>query len=122
MRRRKKNRRPNANGIRPAVSAVADTFAGTSRSIALLRNGRARQNFRNDLIGRDAFEIGFRLEQHAMAKNGSSGGLHVIGNQKIAPSIAATAFATSIREIAARGLAPRLTAGELRVARTMETM
>jgi len=44
------------------------------------------------------------------------------GIKKSRPSIAAMALATSIMEMAARGLAPRLTAGELRVARTMETM
>src|SRR5712672_3342596 len=84
MNRSRKNRRPNANGIRPAFFAGAGTFAGTSRSMALLRNRSARQDFGNDLIRRDAFEVGLGLEQHAMAKNRRSCGFYIVGNHEIA--------------------------------------
>src|ERR1700674_2199978 len=83
MSSRRKNRRPKANGIRPAFSATASTFAGTSRSMALLGNGSARQDFGDDLIGCNAFEVRLRLEQHAMAQNRRRGGLYVVGNQEV---------------------------------------
>src|ERR1700730_1472038 len=49
----------------------------------LLGNGGARQDFGNDLIGGEAFQVSVRLEQHAMAEDRSSGGLDVIGNQEV---------------------------------------
>src|SRR5207245_4328478 len=79
---------PKANGSRRRDWARAWTTGGTSElvTIASLGDFDSRKQLLDDLIGCEAFHVGFGLKQDAMPEDGKSCGLYIIG-EKILTSV-----------------------------------
>src|SRR5260370_11835614 len=82
-RRATKKRVPKANGSRRRDWARAWTTGGTSElvTIASLGDFDSRKQLLDDLIGCEAFEVGFGLKQEARPEDRKSCSLHIIGEK-----------------------------------------
>ena len=98
------------------------TFSDRRPGSLLPRHRHGSNDVGQHAIGVEAFQLGLGLEHDAMAQNRLHGALDVVGHKVVAAIEGAAAWATRIRLMAARGLAPSSSVGHSRVRRARARM
>ena len=104
----------------------SSTSTGTRQVIAIATSARDRhraERGRQHLVDVDALELGLGPQRQPVRQRRLRQRLHVVGGHEVAAG-AATPTPAPMRSsaVAPRGLTPRLSDGDVRVARAMSTM